>query len=216
MIRVRKSIEEPQELKQAYNAEGVCRQILEDQNSKCYLCERIVTTNYQVDHLQSQSHHNDLKKSWNNLFISCEYCNARKSDKGDDILHPSAADTEEVIVQQNDFQTKKVLFVPQTSDHAVVQTSALLSHLYNGKSLIRNYKEERFYEEYLRKLNVFQRVVNQYLITHSDDYRKAIIESLHISSELLGFKYHIIKENVELYKEFGSYTIWNRNEQLKN
>lgn len=99
----------------------------------------------------------------------------------------------------------------KTAYHAVVQTSVLLSRLYNGKSHIRNHKEERFYEEYLRKLNVFQHAVNQYLITHSEDYKKAIIELLHINSELLGFKYHIIKENAELYKEFGCYTIWNKN-----
>lgn len=211
MIRVRKSQEEPKELKTAYNADSVCKQILEDQNDKCYLCERIVTTNYQIEHLQSQSNRSDLRKDWNNLFIACQYCNGRKSNKGDDIVHPSTVNAEELMKQHNDFPAKKVRFMPQSNDHAVVQTASLLSRLYNGKSLIRNHKEERFYEEYLRKLNVFQHAVNQYLTTHNEDYKKAIIELLHINSELLGFKYHIIKENAALYKEFGCYTIWNKN-----
>lgn len=211
MIRVRKEVKEPEDLKIAYNADGVCKQLLEDQNNKCYLCERIVTTNYQVEHLQSQSNRSDLKKNWNNLFVACEYCNGRKSNRGDDIVHPSTTNVEELIMQQNDFLSKKVLFVPRSNDNAVVQTSVLLSRLYNGKGFFRNYKEERFYEEYLHKLNVFQHAINQYLSTHNENYKKAIIELLQINSELLGFKYHIIKENAELYKEFGSCIIWNKN-----
>lgn len=211
MIRVKKNADEPEGLETSYNAEGVCKQILEDQHNKCYLCERTVSTDYQVEHLQSQSHHSDLIKDWNNLFIACSYCNSRKSNKGDAILHPSTTNIEELIKQQNDFRSKKVTFMAQSGDNAVVQTSALLSRLYNGKGFIRSYREERFYEEYLCKLNVFQHTISQYLTTHNEIYKKAIIELLQMDSELLGFKYHIIKENAELYKEFGSCIIWNKN-----
>jgi len=55
MIRVRKREVAPEELvTKGYMDDAVKRVILEDQNDKCYVCERKVTTDYQVEHLSSQ------------------------------------------------------------------------------------------------------------------------------------------------------------------
>lgn len=83
--------------------------------------------------------------------------------------------------------------------------------LFNGQKMIgRNFKEERFYQEYLRKINVFLSVINQYLSGAQDKYRTVIIEQLNNKSELLGFKYDIIRKNRILYQDFGAYVVWNK------
>lgn len=74
----------------------------------------------------------------------------------------------------------------------------------------RNFKEDRFYREYLRKINVFLSVINQYLSGAKDKYRTVIIEQLNNESELLGFKYDIIRKNRILYQDFGAYVVWNK------
>lgn len=83
--------------------------------------------------------------------------------------------------------------------------------MFNGQKMIgRNFKEERFYQEYLRKINVFLSVINQYLSGAQDKYRTVIIEQLNNKSELLGFKYDIIRKNRILYQDFGAYVVWNK------
>lgn len=212
MIRVRKSAEPPLALQLKYNHEDVCKQMLQDQNDKCYLCEQKMIANYQVDHLQPQKTAPGLTQEWTNLFISCGYCNGRKSATWSQILNPAAHNIEDIIQHSNDFVAKVVLF--SSSDDfsmATAQTIELLSRLFNGKRAVgRDFKEERFYQEYLRKMNVFLSHINQYLSGAKDRYRSAIIEQLDRESELLGFKYDIIRKNRTLYQDFGTYVVWNK------
>lgn len=168
-------------------------------------------TNYQVDHLQSRKVAVDLTKSWINLFIACEYCNGRKSATWNDILNPADHNVEDIIEHANDFLAKTVSFSSEDYSTPVAQTIELLTRLFNGQKMIgRNFKEERFYQEYLRKINVFLSVINQYLSGAQDKYRTVIIEQLNNKSELLGFKYDIIRKNRILYQDFGAYVVWNK------
>lgn len=211
MIRVRKNAVPPPALQQQYNHEDVCKQILQDQDDKCYLCEQTMITNYQVDHLQSRKVAVDLTKSWTNLFIACEYCNGRKSATWNDILNPADHNVEDIIEHANDFLAKTVFFSSEDYSTPVAQTIELLTRLFNGQKMIgRNFKEERFYQEYLRKINVFLSVINQYLSGAQDKYRTVIIEQLNNKSELLGFKYDIIRKNRILNQDFGAYVVWNK------
>lgn len=210
MIRVQKISQEPAALKTDYNHPDVCKQILEDQNDKCYICEQRLVTNYQIEHLKSRHNYPLLAKSWSNLFVACSYCNGRKSDKYDTILNPAEHNIEEIINHSNDFSNKTVLFTSTDTSIEVNETIDLLSRLFNGKSKVgRDFKEKRFYEEFVMKLNVFLRMVNTYL-SGNHSYMKAIDEQLREESELLGFKYYIIKSNKVLNDNFGHLVVWNK------
>ena len=76
MIKVKKSDEAPKSLSttKAYDGEDVKEQLFKDQNEKCYLCERILTTDFEIEHLHSQHNFPDEVQDWNNLFLSCNYC----------------------------------------------------------------------------------------------------------------------------------------------
>ena len=54
MIKVYKSEKTPDRLSEVgYNCDEVKQAILIDQHDKCYLCERKVTTDYEVEHFFS-------------------------------------------------------------------------------------------------------------------------------------------------------------------
>ncbi len=211
MIRVRKSNIAPDALVQGYNADGVCEQLLADQDDKCYLCERRLKTNYQVEHLASQKNTDpQYVNDWNNLFVACEYCNRKKSDSYDHILSPFKYNLEDIIRHQVSFMQKIVEFESDDKSREVEETIQLLSLLFNGKLSFRNLREQRFYDEFVRKLNSFQAMIDKYLRGEREEYRQAIIEQLDIRSEYLGFKYTIIMENAVLKQDFAVYVQWNR------
>lgn len=210
MIRIGKSADKPRELDKGYNAEEVCKRLLAEQHEKCYLCERRLSTDYQVEHLKSQVNHPDLVHEWGNLYVACSYCNAKKSSKFDDILNPSVHDIEIIIRQTNDFVRQKVVFSSGDTSSEVRSTVQLLDLLFNGKLLCRNCREQRFYDEFIRKMNFFSFAVDRYIAGEKEKYYPVIEEQLAISGEYLGFKYAIVHSNDLLKEDFGNKTNWNK------
>lgn len=192
------------------NREKTTKQILLDQHDKCYLCERICSTDFEIEHHHSQVNYPEDTNVWDNLFLSCSYCNGKKHHYFDGILHPSSENIEDLIEHQNDFLDKKVIFTPLTNSDAVRQTSELLLRIFNGTEQgLRKIREERFYEYFLLKINHFLSLVSAYLDGELNKHN-AIIDELAIDNEFLGFKYWIIKDNPRLYNDFGIHTIFNK------
>jgi uncharacterized protein (TIGR02646 family) len=212
MIRVRKSEEAPEALNRGYNNDEVRKQLLDNQEDKCYLCERQCNTDYQVEHLKSQINHPELAHAWNNLFISCSYCNQKKLNNYDDMLSPHKENVEEII--EHSMAGGKVLFESHRNDEATTSTIRLLTVLFNGKSGLRNLKEQRFFNELIEKLAPFNEAIDGYLYSNDaaekEKYRSFIEDRLSIRSEYLAFKYHIIQSNATLRTTFGNLTVWNK------
>lgn len=220
MIRIRKSNLIPESLQKEgcteYNREDVKKQLLADQYEKCYICERKLITDCQIEHFKSQKEYPHLKTEWTNLLLSCNYCNGKKSNKYDGLLNPIENPIEEFIEHIDDFPRKKVLFRSKRDDVETINTIKLLSVIFNGTGISRKILEERFYEYYLSRLNSFKKLVDLFLTNPTEDYRKAIIERLQIDREFLGFKYRIIKNYPTLEHEFGEYINWNNINKYNN
>ena len=108
MIKVYKSDKAPEKLAEAgYTCDQVKQAILNDQKDKCYLCERKVTTDYQVEHIVSRTNNKEKVNEWENLFIACNYCNDRKKHYYDDIPLPNQLEFENVISQTINLKTQK-------------------------------------------------------------------------------------------------------------
>ena len=165
MIQLQKTTTAPASLatKNKYDGEDVKALLAKDHYDKCYICERQLTTDFQVEHLHSQEHYPDEKYNWENLFFACSYCNGKKSANFDGIVNP----TKEAI-------------------------------------------EERFFEEFLSKMNNFEKAVNDYLSAPTSETKEVVRELLSIEQEFLGFKYWIIKNNPTLFREFSNNIIWNK------
>ncbi len=212
MIRVRKSAVPPHSLSstQKYNGEDVNSQLDADQYNKCYLCERVCGTDFQVEHLKCQRNNPHLKQVWDNLLLGCSYCNGRKSDTYDIILNPLAVNIEDEIEQRIDYSNKQAMFVATSDDEAHRKTVELLSRLHNGTKPFRNIKEEHFIEHVISAVCDFQGIIDAYLRQRNPSTENAVREELGIDKELLGFKYWIIKDNPELFAVFGDAMVWNK------
>lgn len=212
MIKIYKSEDIPTSLSHsaAYDGEDVIAELHDNQQCKCYLCERITKTDYQVEHLCSQKNNIEQRQVWNNLLLACGYCNGKKSQYFDNISHPVFYDVEEVIFQHINYTEKKAEFASESAEEGIQSTINLLERIFNGTGKFRSYRENKFFNEFTQKMNDFLRLSNEYIESPSEENKRAIISSLDITKEFLGFKYWIIKDNPVLYDEFKNYIIWNK------
>lgn len=213
MIREKKSMTAPVSLSSSkrYDGEDVKKQLMADQHEKCYICERTLMTDFEIEHLKSQSNYPELAQEWTNLFIACGYCNRKKSDSFDDNVDPLVTNVEEDISQRIDFEQNKAVFDTAISDKQHENTVEMLNLFYNGKGRMkpRNLKEERFFNYAKQKVIGFMRMVNDYIVTPTDRNKNIVAEELSIDRELLGFKYWIICDN-HLDSDFKNNIIWNK------
>ena len=215
MIKVFKKPTPPESLttQKRYDSEEVKQQLIADHQGKCYLCERTVTTDFQVEHLHSQEHFPEEKYVWHNLVLSCSYCNGKKSNLFDNILNPAQEPIESLIIQELDYLNKRAVFKSANVSLSteVQQTLSLLERIFNGSHKMRKIKEERFFEDFLSKMNAFQKAINNFLMADNEETRLVLQEELTINREFLGFKYWIIQNNPKLLSEFAQDIIWNKN-----
>lgn len=211
MIKVEKSATIPESLltTQAYGGQDVQRQLLCDQHRKCYICECAVEANYHIEHLNSQANRQD----WNNLFLSCGYCNDKKLALYDNILDPATNNIEDIIEQRLDTYSKEAEFRSENNSTEVKQTIKLLENIFNGKKHDPNFRsphEEVFYDKVEMSINDFMRKVVNYRMNSSQTNEDIVREELAIGKELLGFKYWIIRDEPALNAVFGGDIIWNK------
>lgn len=215
MIKVFKKPTPPESLtaQKKYDSEEVKQQLIADHQGKCYLCERVLTTDFQVEHLHSQEHFPEEKYAWHNLFLSCSFCNGKKSNLFDNILNPAQEPIESLITQELDYLNKKAVFKPvgTSASTEVQQTLSLLERIFNGTHKMRKIKEERFFEDFLDEMNDFQKAINNFLMADNEQTRLVLQEELTINQQFLGFKYWIIQNNPKLLSEFAQDIIWNKN-----
>lgn len=212
MIRVAKSPNAPQSLSttKAYDGVDVLQQLEEDHHKKCYLCERILSTDFQVEHHKSKENHPALRKDWNNLFWACAYCNGKKQHHFDNILHPATVNVEEEIKHTMDIAHKQADFTPLVDTEEHRRTCELLGRLHNGTRKLRTIKEENFIEYVMGVMNNFYRLVDKYLTTPNEENGMLVREELQIEKECLGFKYWIIKSKPQLVEAFANELVWNK------
>lgn len=212
MIRVFKSIETPASLQKPnctlYNEQDVQDALVVDQHRKCYLCEQDTGKNFHIEHLRSKAEgfYPELKFAWKNLFLACPFCNSRKPN-GVLILDPSQNNIEEIIEQR--LNGKMIYFTSATKSDATQQTIKLLSKLFKGKNEIRDVKCSELFKDVVREINCFFELLVNYKKNPSIENRSALIDSLKITKEFLGFKYWIIKD-YGFCEEFKNEMIWNK------
>ncbi len=213
MIKEKKSSNVPASLSttKQYNGEDVYAQLKQDQYEKCYICERKLVTDYEVEHFKSEHNHPKLVQEWTNLFLACRYCNGKKSDSFDDNVYPLTTDVEEEISQRIDFGQNKAIFTTSVADVQHDNTVRMLNLFYNGKGKkrLRDHREESFFNYAKQKVIGFMKIVNDYLVNPTESNKNIVAEELDIDKELLGFKYWIIRD-YNLNEIFKNHIIWNK------
>lgn len=211
MIRVYKHKEAPASLasQTQYDGEDVKRQLLVDQHRKCYLCERILVTDFEVEHLQSQKDNEHLKYDWNNLFLSCSYCNRKKSNLFSLMYSPSLNNVEDEVIHKIHFASKVVEFSVTATKPDIDKLAVLLTRIYNGSGIGRKIKEELFFEDFISKMSAFQSLLFEYKLDQTEKLKLAIEQELSIEKELLAFKLQMLRES-GLLEDFKAHVVWNK------
>lgn len=214
MIRVFKCDQAPLVLKSSanYNTTAVREQLRKDQHRKCYVCERRLIVEDQIDHLKNKKEHDELKTEWSNLLLICGYCNGRKGQR--EIISPLAHNIEELIEQQLSDGTSKVIFTSSSLGVAsgidLDSTIEYLSKLYNSTGRLVDDKAQALYNYTEGELTSFHEIIRAYQEEPSAENRQKVLAQLDVRGELLGFKYWILKSKPELFVEFEGATRWNR------
>lgn len=215
MIQQRKSSVPPASLSQrkSYRGDDVCRQLAEDHDGKCYLCEYPVHHLYEVEHLQSRNHYPELTYDWQNLFLVCGACNKKKSDNFDQLPNPltTPIETHLRIIPDlgdmgNSVQVSLLSAVPGGE-----QAVELISRIHNGNNPKqgRRAKEERFHKFYMQEITRFSIALIGYRKTATPQARQAVVDMLSLQSSFLGTKYTLLRESGML-NDFAEETRWNR------
>jgi hypothetical protein len=214
MIRVNKTAETPPSLLvencNRYDGHDVQSALYTDQHGKCYLCEQETHKNFEIEHLKpkAEGYYPELEYKWTNLFLACKYCNGRKPNNLE-ILNPLNLNIEDVITHKFDINLGKIEFLSNTDDPNTLETTKLLSILFNGKSNLRDIKGKILFDDLNREILNFLKMLLQYKSNSKEENKQIIIDLLHISKEFLGFKYWIIRD-AGMYDLFKEYMVWNK------
>lgn len=194
------------DLSDTHVRESVASALGNDQHFKCYICERKCITDYQVEHLRCKSKCPSLKHKWSNLFLSCGYCNVKKSHKYNHCLNPARQPIERIIDQSIDMANARAVFTPLVNaDTAEVKdTLSLLNAIYNGDGKHRSLREQRFFDYTCQVIANFRAMLRDWLECPSESNRIKVSSELQMDKECLAFKYHDILTNISLYREFAS------------
>lgn len=215
MFNAKKSPNIPKSLskKKKYDSEDVLSQLFIDFNSKCYLCGDKVNKDHRIEHFTPHRNENEnLKYDWNNLFLSCDYCNGIKSDSynfdGKNIINSVNEKVEDYISHY--FEELPILdpvldlkIINQHSQNTI----ELLNKIYFGsknsspsqvvkkESLIKSIKNEigKFIIDIYNLFNSDTRNINQF------NYSKVVfLDHIQDSSTFIEFKREYLRKNIKV------------------
>lgn len=212
MIRGRKSGSPAELAQEGYTSDAVQKVLLLDADEKCYICERRCETDYEVEHLMSRKHYPQKENDWQNLYLACGYCNRKKGNFHDDMLHPDLCDVEELITHRVNLVSERAIFSSPDRRPEVQSAIRLMSKVYNGSARgrhTRRLREQRFWDYFRKEYVDFLGVVNDFLAGHQDS-ENDVRGLLDIREEFLAFKYDVIKNNPVLLRAFQDDIVWNK------
>lgn len=182
------------------------RPIFDDQHGKCYICERRLCTDTQIDHLIPVNKDKRLAAAWRNLFISCSYCNLIKGDKFDGILNPLKDRIARDVEQRTDFENDRFVFrASDEKNERQRMTARLLSRIFNEDYRSYSLKKWNFHRYAMREMRNFKGACERYLELRDDDSRRAVAKELTEDSEFLGLKYWMLRDDEALSEAFADF-----------
>ncbi len=200
-----------------YNCGCVIKRLKTDFENKCYLCEDNTSTTLNVEHFKPhhQGKDKDLKFDWNNLFLVCGHCNTTKLAKVDYDNILNCTDEKDVVEQQLKYEFKpfpyeKVKITAINQNEKVINTQNLLNAIFNGSQT--ELKESETYnlrKRLLKEIKKYQDFLIEYDEAYDEEHKQDLLRKikshLNSASPFASFKRQIIKDNAELFKNFGCY-----------
>jgi len=174
----------------------------------CYLCERHVEIDYEIDHFLPQNDYPTKENDWDNLYFICGKCNKIKSNSynkptGKQILDCCKKNEADAIELSFDATNKAISIQSNSSDTAlnekIANTIELLEKIYHGKKKSSLYFVD-LKNEILKRIAVFEEVIEEY---KTNKILKKITEKKviqHINVKKIKEKYNNLQSNSQPYK----------------
>ncbi len=184
--------------------------IKDDFLEMCYLCERYVNIDYEIDHFYPQKHFPKKENDWDNLFYICQKCNKIRpksinSNKKNEVLNCCVKNESDLIELKIDESTRCVSitsnnFNLQLSDK-VSNTIGLLENIYNNKQNSNSDFSLELRIEILKQLASFVDIIEEYKLNDLQrEYAENKIKN-HICIQKIRNKYQKNKAQNKIYKQ---------------
>lgn len=198
-----------------HDGDDVIEQLHKDFYSKCYICGDNTFKDMRVEHFVPHKGDIELKYMWENLFLSCDYCNNKKGDyyntSPDSMLLKATEDTIEIKIQHSieDFLTKTIKLTALSDEKTVDRTISFLDLIYNnvGAQGAQKIKVGALKKNICDELYKFRKDIDEYKEAkeeeneHVEEIKKRIENHLSIKSRFFEFKLGIIEID-KLLKEY--------------
>lgn len=198
--------------KKKYDGADVIKQLNSDFNNKCYICGDKTNKDLRVEHFIPHQGVDNLKFDWNNLFLSCDYCNGIKSDtynvNGKTLINSVVEKPEEYLSHKTSaFPMLEVSFEAKKNGVETTNTIELLNKIFNGKknsSEAQIIKKEDLVKNLKKEMGDFLITLHHYLTKEKGaekEYHKVVlIDHLSDLSNFVEFKRHYIMTNLKNIK----------------
>ena len=151
-----------------------------------------VHTSPNVEHRIAHKGDPILKYDWNNLYLSCGYCNNIKLDRYDGIIDPIQVDPEEFIELSHDIDDKmrRMVIIRKIKGYGDVDTAiCLLNEVYNEpKPEIKKLACSMLKKKLFAELANFRQMLEEYQTNPSEAAKMVIEDELSDKSLFVAFK----------------------------
>ncbi|MCB0659328.1 MAG: HNH endonuclease [Saprospiraceae bacterium] len=209
MINFRRAMPPPKKL-QERSFEGVKNCLIEMQANKCYMCERKAPDSSQIEHFIPVSKGSEeLKFSWENLFLACGHCNSIKnhvSDRQDPALSIlNCTDYSTIITDAIHFQCegkpRERVIIKSASENPtkqVLDTIKLLDQIFNYNSESLAFDAKVLTDEVIQEMKKLLDLLhtyefNSHSISKKEGIKNDIKDALSVESPFTAFKIWYIK-----------------------
>lgn len=193
----------------SYREADVIRQLKEDSNDKCYICEMQDVSDPRVEHLRPHFNRSrtELVFDWNNLFYACPHCNGIKNERkyDDKILDCCSVDPENVL--------NHIFIENHVQVHSKVEDAKMTADLiYSCFEQTNTGIREMACQFRVNKLSKAMTVLYRTLEKHKKDpdskrYLKSLRGMLSRKSEFAAFKRYYVREHLEDYPKLEEYVV---------
>lgn len=195
-----------------YDFDGIWTQLSVDFHNKCYICGDTCSSP-RIEHFRPHNGgaNRDRMFDWQNLMLSCEHCNAIKSN-----------DFEELIDCTLEYPDDHIRFVvasaPEVGQHLIqiekLPTSNihedsvnLIKEVYSGTTKCKQIGASVIVNNLLAELIDFDDLIQEYLRNNDVDVLQDISWELNNESKFTAFKRWVVKDSNELRPLFEEFIV---------
>lgn len=188
----------------SYKCGDVVGRIHDDFHGKCYLCEENDLHDRQVEHLIAHKGDLNLKFDWENLFLSCSYCNNVKNKERYHRGLLNCTDPSQNVLEiikleylANDLRGQ-VSVVSNSNSADALKTRDLLEEIFVGNTETQKLNADSKKKKVEKEIKKFTDLLLEYYKYETGAVEKLtlqqrILQQLSLSAPFTAFKYWIMK-----------------------